>query len=164
MGMIAVMSAYAITAETCAKYAVNGSLSYCLEIGRRVAAIQAGEPGAFAEFLSYCQASVLFTGKVIEMWRDEVHCWLVARDSATPWDVVKNRAYDGQPPLWYLLLWCLQRISANPLSMQVVHVAIAVAVVWLFVAYAPFGRPARALSNRLTRELGALHGVTPAWH
>jgi len=81
MGMIAVMSAYAITAETCAKYAVNGSLSYCLEIGRRVAAIQAGEPGAFAQFLSYCQASVLFTGKVIDINRRTTGGW--ARGAVT---------------------------------------------------------------------------------
>jgi hypothetical protein len=81
-----------------------------------------------------------------EMWRDELHCWLVARDSATPWDVVRNRAYDGQPPLWYLVLWVLQKTLpwAGPLAMQGVHVAIAAAVVWVFARHAPFGRAARA--------------------
>src|SRR6516225_8459136 len=78
------------------------------------------------------------------MWRDELHCWLVARDSATPWDVVRNRAYDGQPPFWYLLLWCLQKTTGAPLSMQIAHVAIAGAVVWLFASRAPYGRVARA--------------------
>ena len=80
-----------------------------------------------------------------EMWRDELHCWLVARDSATPWDVVHNRRYDGQPPLWYLLLWVLQKLTHDPLSMQIAHVAIALAVVWVFASRAPFGRPVRAL-------------------
>ena len=80
-----------------------------------------------------------------EMWRDELHCWLVARDSATPWDVVQNRAYDGQPPLWYLLLWVLQRFTGDPRAMQVAHVAIAVSAVWVFVSRAPFGRVIRAL-------------------
>jgi len=80
-----------------------------------------------------------------EMWRDELHCWLVARDSPTPWDVVRNRAYDGHPPLWYLLLWVLQKITHDPRAMQVVHVAIAVAAVWVFASRAPFGRPLRAL-------------------
>jgi hypothetical protein len=79
-----------------------------------------------------------------EMWRDELHCWLVARDSVTPWDVLRNRAYDGQPPLWYLVLWCLQKTTGNPLSMQIAHVAIAAAVVWVFASRAPFGRTARA--------------------
>ncbi len=80
-----------------------------------------------------------------EMWRDELHCWLVARDSATPWDVVRNRAYDGHPPLWYLLLWVLQRVTLDPRAMQVMHVAIATACVWVFACFAPFGRTARAL-------------------
>ncbi|HEY4012435.1 MAG TPA: hypothetical protein VGM06_03810 [Polyangiaceae bacterium] len=80
-----------------------------------------------------------------EMWRDELHCWLVARDSATPWDVVRNRAYDGHPPLWYLLLWVLEKATHDPRSMQIVHVAIAAACVWVFAAFAPFGRSVRAL-------------------
>ena len=80
-----------------------------------------------------------------EMWRDELHCWLVARDSATPWAVVTNRAYDGQPPLWYLLLWVLEKLTHAPLAMQVVHVAIAAGVVWVFASRAPFSRLSRAL-------------------
>jgi hypothetical protein len=80
-----------------------------------------------------------------EMWRDELHCWLVARDAATPWDVVRGRAYDGQPPLWYLLLWLLEKTTHDPLSMQIAHVAIAAAVVWVFASRAPFPRPVRGL-------------------
>jgi hypothetical protein len=80
-----------------------------------------------------------------EMWRDEVHCWLVARDSRTPWDIVKARAYDGQPPLWYLVLWVLEKATHDVRVMQAVHVAIAAAVVWVFASRAPFGRAARAL-------------------
>ncbi len=80
-----------------------------------------------------------------EMWRDELHCWLVARDAPTPWAVVHGRAYDGQPPLWYLFLWVLQKLTHAPLAMQVAHVAIAAGVVWVFARHAPFGRVARAL-------------------
>jgi hypothetical protein len=80
-----------------------------------------------------------------EMWRDELHCWLVARDSPFPWDVVHNRAYDGQPPLWYLLLWVLQKLTHAVVAMQIAHVAIAVAVVWVFASRAPFPRVVRAL-------------------
>jgi hypothetical protein len=80
-----------------------------------------------------------------EMWRDELHCWLVARDSATPWAVVHQRAYDGQPPLWYLLLWVLQKATHHVLAMQIAHVALAAAVVWVFAERAPFPRAVRAL-------------------
>ncbi len=79
------------------------------------------------------------------MWRDELHCWLVARDSATPWDVVHNRAYDGQPPLWYLVLWVLEKTTHRPVVMRVVHVAIASACVWVFARKASFARAIRAL-------------------
>ncbi len=80
-----------------------------------------------------------------EMWRAALHCWLVARDSPWPWDVVHNRAYDGQPPLWYLLLWVLEKLTHAPVVMQAVHVAIAAAVVWVFASRAPLPRPLRAL-------------------
>jgi hypothetical protein len=80
-----------------------------------------------------------------EMWRDELHCWLVARDSPMPWDVVHDRAYDGQPPLWYLLLWLLQRVTNDVRAMQVTHVLLATGVVWVFASRAPFGRLVRAL-------------------
>jgi hypothetical protein len=80
-----------------------------------------------------------------EMWRDELHCWLVARDCAAPWDVVRARAYDGQPPLWYLLLWALTRVTWHPEAMRAVHLGIAATNVLLFARFAPFGRPARAL-------------------
>jgi hypothetical protein len=78
-----------------------------------------------------------------EMWRDELHCWLVARDSPWPWDVMHN--YDGHPPLWYLLLWVLEKATHRPIAMQIAHVGIALGVVWVFARRAPFPRPLRAL-------------------
>jgi hypothetical protein len=100
----------------------------------------------FARFLLLAYLPLaLFSISHHEMWRDELHCWLVARDSPMPWDVVSQRAYDGQPPLWYLLLWVLQKTTHDPRSMQALHVAIAAAVVWVFASRAPFSRPVRAL-------------------
>jgi len=81
MGMIAVMSAYAITAAQCEEHAANGSLTYCLEIGRRVRAIQEGRPGAYEEFLRYCEAEILFTGKVADIERRTTGGW--ARGTVT---------------------------------------------------------------------------------
>ncbi len=80
-----------------------------------------------------------------EMWRDELHCWLVARDSGTPWEVVRARAYDGQPPLWYLLLWLLTRFTWHPEAMRAVHLGIAALDVALFARFAPFGRVQKVL-------------------
>ena len=81
MGMIASMSAYPITAGQCAASAVNGSLSFCMEIGRRVRAVADGVPGAYDELLDYCDAEILFTGKVADIERHTVDGW--ARGTVT---------------------------------------------------------------------------------
>jgi hypothetical protein len=90
-------------------------------------------------------AVATFAAATHEMWRDELHCWLVARDSATPWQVVHERAYDGQPPLWYVLLWPLTRLTWHPEAMRVLHAVLATAFVVVFARHAPFSRWARAL-------------------
>ncbi|MGH3585005.1 MAG: DUF917 domain-containing protein [Pseudonocardia sp.] len=81
MGMIAVMSAYAITAGEFVEHGANGSLTYCLEIGRRVRAIQRGDPGAYEEFLRYCEAEIIFTGKLLDIERHTTGGW--ARGTVT---------------------------------------------------------------------------------
>lgn len=81
MGMVAVMSAYGITADECARYGANGSLTYCLEIGRRVRAIQEGVENAYENFLKYCEAKIVFTGKVADIERRATDGW--ARGTVT---------------------------------------------------------------------------------
>ncbi|MEV4890841.1 DUF917 domain-containing protein [Nonomuraea sp. NPDC055795] len=75
MGMLAVVSAYAVTAGECARFGANGSLTYCLEIGRRIRAIQEGRAGAYEEFLRFCEAEILFTGKVADIERRTTGGW-----------------------------------------------------------------------------------------
>ncbi|MGD0678331.1 MAG: hypothetical protein ABSC94_23220 [Polyangiaceae bacterium] len=100
----------------------------------------------FAAFVVLAYVAVATWATVThEMWRDELHCWLVARDSQSPWQVIRERAYDGQPPLWYLLLWVLTRFTWRPELMRVVHLSIAASVVAVFARYAPWPRPARVL-------------------
>lgn len=81
MGMLAVMSAYPMTAAQCAEHAVNGSVTYALEIGKRVRAIQEGRPTAYDELLAYCEAQILFTGKVLDIERRTTAGW--ARGTVT---------------------------------------------------------------------------------
>ncbi|MFF0448902.1 DUF917 domain-containing protein [Streptomyces sp. NPDC004609] len=81
MGMVAVMSAYSITAEQCVRHGANGSLTYCLEIGRRIRAVQEGQAGAYEEFLRFCEAEILFTGKVADIERRTTGGW--ARGTVT---------------------------------------------------------------------------------
>ncbi|WUI02623.1 DUF917 domain-containing protein [Spirillospora sp. NBC_00431] len=81
MGMIAVMSAYAIDARQCVEFGANGSLTYCLEIGRRIHAIQKGAAGAYDDFLEFCEARLVFSGKVTDIVRHTTDGW--ARGTVT---------------------------------------------------------------------------------
>lgn len=81
MGMMAVVSAYAVTAEQCVRHGANGSMTYCLEIGRRIKAIQDGVAGAYDEFLRFCEAQIVFTGKVADIERRTTGGW--ARGTVT---------------------------------------------------------------------------------
>lgn len=90
-------------------------------------------------------ATTVFAASAHEMWRDEMQAWLIARDSPTLTALLRHTRFEGQPPLWYLLLFPLARLSHDPRAMQPLHLAIAAAAVWLFAARAPFSRTVRAL-------------------
>ncbi len=80
-----------------------------------------------------------------ELWRDEVQAWLLARDSASVPELLANMKYEGHPALWHLLLLPLTRIFATPVAMQVLHLLLATATVYLFVRWAPFSRLQKVL-------------------
>lgn len=75
-----------------------------------------------------------------EMWRDELQAWLLARDSISITELFQNLKYEGHPGLWHLLLYPLTRISKIPESMQLLHVGIAMANVYMIMRYSPFKR------------------------
>ena len=81
---------------------------------------------------------VLFLIQSHEMWRDELQAWLLARDSISITELFQNLKYEGHPGLWHLLLYPLTRISTIPESMQILHVGIAMATVYMIIRYSPF--------------------------
>lgn len=81
-----------------------------------------------------------------EMWRDEMQAWLIPAGSASPGELIHNLRYEGHPALWHLLLWLLTRVTLRPEAMQVLHLAISAAAVFLFARGAPFSRTVRALA------------------
>lgn len=80
-----------------------------------------------------------------EMWRDELQAWLIPAGSASLGELIHNLRYEGHPALWHILLWIVTRVTTRPEAMQVLHLAISAAAVFLFARYAPFSRPVRAL-------------------
>jgi hypothetical protein len=81
-----------------------------------------------------------------EMWRDEMQAWLIPAGSASLGELIHNLRYEGHPALWHVLLWIVTRVSMRPEAMQVLHLAISAAAVFVFARNAPFSRPVRALA------------------
>jgi hypothetical protein len=73
-----------------------------------------------------------------ELWRDEAQPWLVALHSQSLFELFQHVKFEGHPGLWYTCLYLLSRVTASPLAMQALHVAIAAAAVWIVARYAPF--------------------------
>ncbi|MDH3628149.1 MAG: hypothetical protein OES25_10915 [Acidobacteriota bacterium] len=72
------------------------------------------------------------------MWRDELEIWLVARDSGSPLDLLRNLKTQGHPALWYVLVYIVTRVSHNPLTMQLLSVGIGACTAYGILRYAPF--------------------------
>ncbi|MDY7014184.1 MAG: hypothetical protein SVX43_11415, partial [Cyanobacteriota bacterium] len=72
------------------------------------------------------------------MWRDELTIWLIARDSASISEFFQIIRYEPHPPLWYLCVAVLYRLSDNPVIMQVFHLLLGTGVAYLFLRYSPF--------------------------
>ncbi len=73
-----------------------------------------------------------------EIWLDEAHHWLLARDSGSISELFANTRREGHPILWNLLLFGITRLTTNPVWMQVFHVLISTSAVYVFLRHAPF--------------------------
>lgn len=73
-----------------------------------------------------------------EIWFDEAHTWLMARDSDSWGELFHNARADRQPLLWHCLLYLVKHLSANPLAMQLLHWLVASLAIGLFLHKGPF--------------------------
>jgi len=73
-----------------------------------------------------------------EIWLDEAHHFVLARDSTTLGDLYFNNRYEGHPLLWNFLLWCMCKLFPFVISMQLLHLGIATASAAIVLWYAPF--------------------------
>ena len=107
---------------------------------RRAAAIHRNDTHYALGLVTLFLAVSGFVAMHHEMWRDEIQAWLLARDSASIFQLFAHLKYEGHPGLWHLCLMPLTRITASPVIMQVFHLIIAGTTVYLFARYAPFNR------------------------
>lgn len=104
---------------------------------------------ALAPALLALAAFIAFAGVAIanhEMWRDEHHAWLIARDAETPAGVVRNLRWDMNPALFHLTVWVVTRATHDPRAMQLLNLAYAALAAWLVLRHAPFPRALRLLA------------------
>jgi hypothetical protein len=80
-----------------------------------------------------------------ELWLDESHHWLLARDSVSFLDLIKNTRYEGHPILWNVLLFWISRITLDPFWMQMLHIIISTSAVAYFLLKAPFNLALKTL-------------------
>jgi len=73
-----------------------------------------------------------------EMWLDEMHHFLLARESTSLADLYNNARYDGHPLFWNILLMPVTRFTHNPYYMQLLHILISTAAVIIFLRNSPF--------------------------
>jgi len=73
-----------------------------------------------------------------EMWRDEVEGWLIARDSGSIAELVRNMRYVGHPMLWQVLLMPLATLNRSPAMMQPLNLLVAGTTVLTFARFSPF--------------------------
>jgi hypothetical protein len=100
----------------------------------------------FALFITLIFAAVGVFGIMHhEMWLDEAHHFLLARDSSSFSEMAYNARYEGHPLLWNAMLFALTHFSSDPFWMQALNLSVSVIAVALFVRYAPFSKTIKVM-------------------
>ena len=69
LGMANGISCYPMTVAQVRKFGIQGSMSYCVDLARKLSAVQRGEVGAYDAFLEFSGGHKYFSGKVIDIDR-----------------------------------------------------------------------------------------------
>jgi DUF917 family protein len=69
LGMANSITCYTLTAQQVGEFGIQGSMSYCSDLGKHMAAVQRGEDNAMQKFLDFAQAKILFNGKITDIER-----------------------------------------------------------------------------------------------
>jgi hypothetical protein len=80
-----------------------------------------------------------------ELWRDELQPWMLARHSHSISQLIALKKYEGHPDGWFLIVYAITRLTANPIGMKLVHLLIATATVYVLARYSPFTRLQKTL-------------------
>ncbi|MEO6132227.1 MAG: hypothetical protein ABIQ02_10290 [Saprospiraceae bacterium] len=73
-----------------------------------------------------------------EMWRDEYQAWMVASEAHSIPQLFQNLKYEGNPVLWHAFLFIISAFTDDPFYMQIFHILISTATIFLINKYSPF--------------------------
>ena len=73
-----------------------------------------------------------------ELWGDEIHSWNIAKASLSFFDLLSNTRYEGHPPIWYVMLWSISKLTHDPVALQFLNLIISCAIVFIILFYSPF--------------------------
>jgi hypothetical protein len=99
----------------------------------------------FVSVLTVWSALVAVLLPYHEPWFDEAQAWLIARDTNPVELVTRVIRYEGTPALWHLLLMVPAKLGMPYFSLNVISAVIALAGVAVFLRFAPFPWPLRAV-------------------
>ena len=73
-----------------------------------------------------------------EPWMDELQAFQIAMNSHSLSSLFYNMRYEGHPAGWHLILYLITCFTNNIFYMQLVHIIIASAAIFILFSYAPF--------------------------
>jgi len=81
-----------------------------------------------------------------DMWRDEVHCWMVGKNAYGLRELLfGERIYDGHPFLWYYLLHLASLLWNDVRMLKPIAFALSTTMAYLWMRYVPLPRLLRVL-------------------
>lgn len=69
MGLANALASYPMTIGQLRASGISGSMTYCVEIGKRLKAVQNDEPGAWEAFFEFTGGRTIFAGKIVDLDR-----------------------------------------------------------------------------------------------
>lgn len=86
--------------------------------------------------ITFCYFIIGFIGITNhEVWLDEAHHFLIAKESISITDLIQKTRYEGHPPLWSLLVFIITRFTENVFYMQLMNCIIMTLVCFLFLKH-----------------------------
>jgi len=109
------------------------------------AATQWRSPARLAPYaVTLCYAVLVAVGILHhEPWADEAQAWQLSRCLSVPDLLIHHLRYEGHPGLWYVVLWCLNRLHVSYAGMHWFTGLMATCGVGLLIFRAPFPRSVR---------------------